>query len=59
MNKIESLGVLLMGIGILGGSVATTQSFSEAVLPFVLIFAIGTAVTQIGKYMWNIYLSSD
>jgi len=50
LNKIESFGVLLMGIGIFGGSVATTQSFPEAVLPSVFIFAIGTAVTQIGKY---------
>ncbi|WP_435162289.1 hypothetical protein [Halorubrum sp. SY-15] len=50
MNLIESIGVLLTGIGVIGGSVATTQSFSDAVLPFVFIIAIGIAVTLIGRY---------
>ena len=50
MNQIESIGVLLIGIGVVGGSVATTQSFSEAVLPSVFIIAIGIAVALVGRY---------
>ena len=50
MNQLESIGVLLIGVGVIGGSVATTQSFSEAVLPSVLIIATGIAVVLIGRY---------
>jgi nucleoside phosphorylase len=50
VDQIESLGVLLIGIGVIGGSIATTQAFSEAVLPSVIIIAIGIAVTLIGRY---------
>lgn len=50
MNRLESVGVLLIGIGGLGGSVATAQSVSVAVLPSVFIIAIGIAVTFIGRY---------
>lgn len=49
MNQLESIGVLLIGIGVIGGSVATTQSFSEALLPSVFIIAIGIAVAFVGR----------
>lgn len=50
MNQLESIGVLLIGIGGIGGSIATTQSFSEAVLPSVFIIAIGIVVALVGRY---------
>jgi len=50
MNQLESIGVVLIGIGCLGGSIATSQSFSVAVLPSVFIIVIGIAVTFVGRY---------
>ncbi|WP_254274376.1 hypothetical protein [Haloarcula marina] len=49
MNQLESAGVLLIGIGVISGSVATTQSFSKAVLPSVFIIAMGVAMALVGR----------
>ena len=50
MNQFKSIGVLLVGIGVISGSVATTQGFSGAVLPSVFLIAIGIVAALVGKY---------
>ena len=49
MEQTEAVGVLIVGIGCIAGSVATTQEISVAVVPAVLLIVVGIAVTVHGK----------
>jgi hypothetical protein len=50
VNQLVSAGILLIGIGVIGGSIATTQGLSVAVLPSVSVIVVGIAVIAVGKY---------
>ena len=50
MDQIESFGVLLVGVGLITGSIATIQDLSIVVLPSVFLISLGVVVTVFGKY---------
>lgn len=50
MNQIEAVGVLAIGVGLVIGSIATTQGFSGMSLPAVFVVGIGVAVAVFGRY---------
>jgi hypothetical protein len=50
MNQLESVGVLLIGLGVLSGSIATTHSFSIAVIPAIFTIAVGIALVLVRRY---------
>jgi len=50
MNQVEAVGVLLIGGGLISGSIATTQGFQRVVLPSVFLIGFGIVVTGFGTY---------
>ncbi|WP_152419994.1 hypothetical protein [Haloferax prahovense] len=50
MNRTESVGVLLIGLGLIAGSIATTQGVANVILPSVFLIGIGIIVTVFGRY---------
>ena len=49
MNQIESAGVLFMGLGLIAGSIGTTQGVANVILPSVFLTGVGMAVTAFGR----------
>jgi|AntDeeMetagen285_2_1112576.scaffolds.fasta_scaffold03151_5 hypothetical protein len=49
MNTLESLGIILIGIGCLSGSIVTTQELPAAVLLSVIVVITGVIMTLFGK----------
>jgi|AntRauMinimDraft_1070381.scaffolds.fasta_scaffold05788_1 hypothetical protein len=50
MDRLESIGVLFIGIGVLSGSIATVQEIPIAVVPSVFVIALGIATVLFRKY---------
>lgn len=50
MNQKESVGVLFIGLGLMTGSIATTQGLANALFPSVFLIAVGVAMTAFGRY---------
>jgi hypothetical protein len=50
MNQMESVGVLFIGLGLIAGSIGTTQGFANVILPLVFFTGVGMAVAAFGRY---------
>ncbi len=50
MNQIGSVGILFIGLGLVAGSIATTQGFANVILPSIFLTGVGMAVTAFGRY---------
>ena len=50
MTQMESVGVLFIGLGLIAGSIGTTQGFANVIVPSIFLTGVGMAVTAFGRY---------
>jgi len=50
MSWVETVGILIIGVGLISGSIATTEGVTRVVLPSVFLIGLGIVVIIFGTY---------